>query len=203
MRDPANQTEARARVLDAAERLFAQRGYGAVTLRDIGAAAGIHHSSVYHHAPGGKEQLFIEVTECNLRRHHDGLEEAIGRAAPDIRARLRAVADWLLSQPPMDLVRLAYTDLPAIDPAHAARLSELAYRSLMAPIEAALHRARREGAIEHHDLLLMAGAILGMIESLYAVPESAVARSRQALAHELIDTVLTGLQPRERPGKPG
>lgn len=192
-------TEARRRVLDAAERLFAQRGYGAVTLRDIGAAAGMHHSSLYHHAPGGKEDLYVEVTERNLRRHRDGLTAAIGDAAPDIRSRLRAVADWLLSQPPLDTVRMAHTDMPAIDPAHARRLSGMGYTHLLAPIEGALREAQGRGEIAHHDLTLIAGsAVLGAIESLYGVVEGELARSRQELAYDLIDTVLVGLQPRER-----
>lgn len=196
-RDAADNTAARERVLDAAERLFAQRGYSAVTLRDIGAAVGIRHTSLYHHAPGGKEDLFVEVTERHLERHHAGLTGAIARAAPDLRARLRAAADWLLSQPPMDLVRLTYSDLPAIAPTHAKRLSRGAYAALLSPIEAALRQARQNGEIAQHNLDLIAGAFLGLIESLYAVPQHALERSRQAMAYELIDILLDGLRPRE------
>src|SRR3712207_6832093 len=104
-------TEARERVLEAAEKLFAQKGYTAVTLRDIGAAVGIKHASLYHHVPGGKEQLFIEVTERHLQRHRAGLKATIAEAQPTIQRQLRAAADWLLSQPPMDLIRMAYSDI--------------------------------------------------------------------------------------------
>jgi AcrR family transcriptional regulator len=189
-------TDARERVLDAAERLFAQRGYSAVTLRDIAAAVGIRHTSLYHHAPGGKEELFIEVSERNFKRHHDGLTQAMAHAEPDVRARLCAVADWLLSQPPMDLVRMMHSDMPSIDPAHADRLSWLAYESMLSPIEAALQHAQQRGEIEHHNLGLIAGGMLGLIESLYAVPQNALEQSRQAMAYELIDTLLNGLRSR-------
>lgn len=198
MRDTADNTEARARVLDAAERLFAEKGYGAVTLRDIAAEVGIRHTSLYHHAPGGKEELFVEVTERHLQRHREGLNRAIAHAEPDVRARLHAVAEWLLSQPPMDLVRMAYSDMPSIDPTHAARLSMVAYESLLSPIEATLQQARQNGEIDHRNLGLIAGGVLGMIESLYAVPENALEQSREAMAYELIDTLLDGLRPRER-----
>lgn len=189
-------SEARERVLGAAEQLFARRGYNAVTLRDIGAAAGVHHSSLYHHAPGGKEALFIEVTERSFRHHREGLLRAIDNAGGDIQARLSAVADWLLSQPPMDLVRLAHSDLPGLDRAEAGRLTELAYTSMMAPIADTLAAARGRGEIEHDDLLLLSGGILGMIESLHAIPEGVVERSRQELGRDLIATLLTGLRPR-------
>ncbi|MBZ0309485.1 MAG: TetR/AcrR family transcriptional regulator, partial [Anaerolineae bacterium] len=52
-----------------AEHLFAERGYTAVTLRDIAEAVGLRHASLYHHVPGGKEALFIEVTERTMKRH--------------------------------------------------------------------------------------------------------------------------------------
>lgn len=202
MRGPADNTEARERVLDAAERLFARKGYSAVTLRDIAAEVGIRHASLYHHAPGGKEELFVEVTERHLARHRDGLTRAIAGAEPDVRARLRAAADWLLSQPPMDLVRMAYSDLPAIDPAHAGRLSGMAYESMLSPLEAALRQARQSGQIDHHNLGLIAGGLLGLIESLYAVPEHVLTQSRRAMAHELIDALLDGLRPRGRKDAP-
>jgi AcrR family transcriptional regulator len=187
-------TEARERVLDAAGRLFAQHGYTAVTLRDIGAAAGIRHASLYHHVPGGKEALFVEVTERNLRRHRAGLAQAIAGAPGDLRAQLYAVADWLLAHPPMDLVRMTHSDMPAINPAQARRLSNMAVEALIGPVQAALERAQARGEIRHHDLGLVAGGLLGMIESLHALPEMPVERSRPELAHDLIDTMLDGLR---------
>lgn len=191
-----NQTEARERVLAAAERLFAQRGYAAVTLRDIAAAVGIRHASLYHHVPGGKQELFVEVTARNLRRHRAGLQQAVAQAAPDVRARLRAAADWLLSQPPMDLIRMTHSDMPAIDPAAAERLSLLAYESILAPFDQILRQALQAAEIRHPDVGVVAGGLLGMLESLHAVPPTALERSRQAMAYDLIDVMLDGLRPR-------
>lgn len=196
MRDSTPSTESRERVLDAAERLFAKKGYAAVTLRDIAADIGIRHTSLYHHVPGGKEQLFIEVTERHLKRHHAGLNEAIAQAAPDIRSQLYAAADWLLSQPPMDLVRMMYSDMPAIEQSHAQRLSLVAYDSLIMPLQEALERARQNGEIRHPNAGLVAGALLGMIESMYSVPDYAIETSRAAMAHAVIDVLLDGLRPR-------
>lgn len=62
-----------AAILDAAEVLFAQRGYTAVTVRDIAAAAGVSHALVHRYL-GTKE----EVYRAALRRH----ETAIFDAAP-------------------------------------------------------------------------------------------------------------------------
>lgn len=193
----AEVSEARERVIEVAERLFAQKGYAAVTLRDIANELGIKHASLYHHAPGGKEELYIEVMERTLRRHNAGLTAAIGGAAPDIRARLRAAADWLLSQPPMDLVRMVYSDMPEINAAHAHRLSEKAFEMMITPIRVALEMAQIRGEIRHHDVGLIAGGLLGMLESLHAVPQQAFEgprHSRQWMAYELVDVMLDGVR---------
>ncbi len=194
-------TEKRERVLDAAERLFAQKGYASVTLRDIGAEIGIRHASLYHHVPGGKEQLFIEVTERTLQRHRNGLTQAIAQAELNIRMQLRNVADWLLSQPPMDLIRMTYSDMPVIDQSHAQRLSLMAYDALLSPIEQVLEQARQRGEIQHENMGLIAGGLVGVIESMYSVPEHVVqqgVRIRQQMAYDLIDVFLDGLRSKKK-----
>ena len=55
---PEVPSAARERVLDVAEALFAERGLARVTMREIAHAACMRHASLYHHAPGGKEQLY-------------------------------------------------------------------------------------------------------------------------------------------------
>ncbi len=52
--------QTRARILDAAERVFAERGFDAATIRDIAAAAGVQAGLVHHHG-GGKEALFHQT----------------------------------------------------------------------------------------------------------------------------------------------
>lgn len=189
-------SEARERVIEVAERLFAQKGYAAVTLRDIAGQLGIKHASLYHHAPGGKEELYIEVMERTLRRHNAGLTAAIMTAAPNIRARLCAAADWLLSQPPMDLVRMVYSDMPEINADHAHRLSQNAFEMMITPIGLALEMAQARGEVKNHNVGLVAGGLLGMLESLHAVPQDALdegRHSRQGMAYELIDVMLNGV----------
>ncbi|GCE21919.1 hypothetical protein [Dictyobacter kobayashii] len=67
----------------------------------------------------------MEVMERNCKRHHEGLLHAISQAHQEIQAQLYAASDWWLSQPPMDIVRLNYSDMPEIEPAHATRLNDM------------------------------------------------------------------------------
>ena len=186
-------SQARERVLDAAEKLFAQRGYSNVTVKDIASAVGIRHTTLYHHAPGGKQQLFIEVTERHLMRHREGIARAIQSAGGDLRHTLYAISDWLLSQPPMNFVRLTQLDLESFPPTEAMRISQLALNSMVEPIVSVLASAQARGEIAHDDIGLVAGGIFGMIESLHSVPAHALTTSRSAMANVLIDTLLDGL----------
>lgn len=61
----------RSRILDAAETVFASKGFDGATIRDIAAIAGEPTSLVHHHG-GGKEQLFRQT----IARRADDLAEA-------------------------------------------------------------------------------------------------------------------------------
>ncbi|NJM41317.1 MAG: TetR/AcrR family transcriptional regulator [Anaerolineae bacterium] len=120
-------SDAKARVLEAAETLFHTRGYKAITLRDIATAVGLNHASLYHHVPGGKEALYIEVMERTFRKHQAHLEEALAQAGPDLRAQLKAASRWMLSQPPIDFTRMMLADMTAISKSASKRLSVSAF----------------------------------------------------------------------------
>ena len=53
-------SDRRLQLLSAAERLFAERGFLAVRLEDIGAAAGVSGPAIYRHFPN-KESLLVEL----------------------------------------------------------------------------------------------------------------------------------------------
>ncbi|MGH7860068.1 MAG: helix-turn-helix domain-containing protein, partial [Candidatus Binatia bacterium] len=50
----------RRQILDAALRLFAERGYGGTSIRDIARAAGVQSASLYSHYPS-KEHVLAEI----------------------------------------------------------------------------------------------------------------------------------------------
>jgi AcrR family transcriptional regulator len=190
---PDNET--RRHILEAAESLFASRGYAAVKLRDIAQAVDMKHASLYYYVPGGKEQLFIEVVEHSYRRHRQGVTEAIQQAGEDLRARLYAVSDWFVTQPAIDLARMQQGDRPKISEAEMARLSTVAYDSLRLPIVEALHDAHAEGQVAVDDVDLAAMALISVIQSIRHIPGSSAA-ARQQIGHRLVDMMLDGWRPR-------
>lgn len=188
-------SQARERVLEAAERLFAERGYTAVTIKDIAAAAGIHHASLYHHAPQGKSQLFVEVTERTIQRHQQGIATAVA-AGEGLYDQLSKIAAWILSQPPMDMIRMVHSDVPALDAASGLHLLGYAHNAILEPLADVLQRAHDRGEIVQADFGNVAGAIFSMIEGLYTLPDAYLQRTRLSMADELIGLLLAGLRVR-------
>jgi len=96
-RDPQG---TRAAVLDAAERLFAEEGFAATSMRDISTASGISHPLIHHHF-GSKEGLYTAVK----RRLAEGYARRFPRAARavnrpvSIRAEMRRIMTFLAESP--------------------------------------------------------------------------------------------------------
>ena len=137
----------------------------------------------------GKEDLYAEVMERNLSRHEHGLSQAIGAAGPTLREHLTAAAEWLLSQPPVNLARLTRLDLPALESATAERLRWRAYQALLAPLAhifATAHITRPEPE-------LLAGMFVFMMEAIHDAQVYSD-RPRAAMLDETLTMLLHGLQ---------
>jgi len=64
------------RILDAAENLFADRGYAGTTMRDVSAAVGLRTPSLYNHFPS-KAALYAAVVERGMGPVLAALSEAV------------------------------------------------------------------------------------------------------------------------------
>lgn len=65
------------RILDKAEYLFSRLGFGGVSIREIGKAAGVHHHTIQHHY-GSKENLYEVVLTRWDHKVRELLLDAIG-----------------------------------------------------------------------------------------------------------------------------
>jgi AcrR family transcriptional regulator len=70
------------RILETTAELFRRYGYTGTGMKQVVAEAGAPFGSLYHHFPGGKEQLGSEVIRRSGRMYFE-LFEAIYDAAPD------------------------------------------------------------------------------------------------------------------------
>lgn len=136
-------------VLDAAARLFAERGYAASSMRDIAEACGMLPGSIYYHF-AAKEDLLAAVYERGVREIGAALAAAAARER-DPWARLEAACAAHLqtilrrSDYAQVLIRVLPRDVPPV----AARLKALraeyerAFRELVAALPLAADADRR------------------------------------------------------------
>lgn len=185
------------RVLDVAERLFMDRGYSAITLRDIADELGMKQASLYYHFPGGKEQLFLAMAERMFDRHHQGVVEALAGGEDDLRAQLRGVAEWFASQRPMKFMGMMHADVAALSEEHKEQLAHKAHGAMFRPLRDAFIAAEARGEIRamHPDLL--AGCFLWLMDGLSYGETRTGAPPRAAMAEDVISMMLDGLLPRD------
>ena len=87
-------SDRRSQLLAAAEQLIAQRGFPAVRLEDIGAAAGVSGPAIYRHFPN-KEALLVELLVGISTRLLAGAQAVVEESA-DPAAALDGLIDFHL-----------------------------------------------------------------------------------------------------------
>jgi AcrR family transcriptional regulator len=184
------------RILDVAEALFMDRGYSAITLRDIADELGIKQASLYYHFPAGKEQIFVAMAKRLFERHREGLEAALQDADIDLNSQLHAVARWFSSQPPIKILGMFHADIPALSRTHVQHLEEMARDAIFMPLRKVFVAAQERGEIRpaHPDLL--AGSFLWLMDGLSYGQTRIGAPSREVMADDLISILMDGLRPR-------
>jgi AcrR family transcriptional regulator len=155
-------SDRRLQLLAAAERLFAERGFLAVRLEDIGAAAGVSGPAIYRHFPN-KESLLVELLV--------GISTRLLAGARDVRSHQTDAAaaldglidfhlDFALGEP--DLIRIQDRDLAHL-PAAAQRQVRRAQRQYVEVWVGVLREL--EPALAEADARLMAHAVFGLLNS--------------------------------------
>jgi AcrR family transcriptional regulator len=176
-------SDRRSQLIAAAERLVAERGYLAVRLEDIGAAAGVSGPAIYRHFPN-KEALLVELLVGISTRLLAGATEVVA-TADDAASALNALIDFhldfALDEP--DLIRIQDRDLSHL-PSTAKRQVRKAQRQYVEIWVDVLRRLDR--SLSEADARLMAHATFGLLNSTpHSVRPSAVktaeANSRSVL----------------------
>lgn len=76
-------------ILHAALKLFAERGYSGTSIRDIAAASGLQHATLYSHYPS-KEHVLAELARIGHEEHLRRVRAALLECQPDPRHQVVA-----------------------------------------------------------------------------------------------------------------
>ncbi len=193
-RTQAERSEAtRAALIEAARRLFSERGYAAVGTEEIVAAAGMTRGALYHHFDG-KRELFEAVYEGVEAQ----LAERIAAGALSANAEspleaMRAGAEMLLqacTEP--DVQRIALLDGPSV--LGWDRWREIAAEHGLGLIEGTLQAAIETGAIAPQPVRPLAHVLMGALdEAAMLVARAEDPEQMRAEVSRTLDSMLTGL----------
>ncbi|KUH80154.1 TetR/AcrR family transcriptional regulator [Mycobacterium sp. GA-0227b] len=170
-------SDRRSQLIAAAERLVAERGYLAVRLEDIGAAAGVSGPAIYRHFPN-KEALLVELLVGISTRLLAGAREVVA-AAEDPASALDGLIDFhlefTLGEP--DLIRIQDRDLGNL-PASAKRQVRKAQRQYVEIWVDVLRQAN--DSLAEADARLMAHATFGLLNSTPHVLKPGATKTAEA-----------------------
>ncbi|WNG90375.1 TetR/AcrR family transcriptional regulator [Mycobacterium sp. ITM-2016-00317] len=155
-------SDRRSQLVAAAERLFAEHGYLAVRLEDIGAAAGVSGPAIYRHFPN-KEALLVELLVGISTRLLAGGAQVVAEAGDADTALENLVEfhlDFAFGEP--DLIRIQDRDLGNL-PAAAKRQVRRKQRQYVEIWVEVLRR--RTPQLSEADARLMAHAAFGLLNS--------------------------------------
>lgn len=155
-------SDRRDKLVAAAERLVAERGFLAVRLEDIGAAAGVSGPAIYRHFPN-KEALLVELLVGISTRLLAGAKAVVADAsgAEDaLDGLIDFHLDFALGE--SDLIRIQDRDLAYLpEPAkRQVRKAQREYVEIWVDVLLRLNRASDEA-----DARLMAHAVFGLLNS--------------------------------------
>jgi AcrR family transcriptional regulator len=180
-------------IIEAAGRLFAERGYHGVSLDEIAAEAGVTKPVVYDH-PVSKGDLYAGL----LERHHEELLahiiehlDAEGTLEERMRSALRTLFGWAREHP--FAWRLLFSDDTTGDPHVASIHRRVQQRANREVAKRVLSGVQAEGA-DQVQRLEMAGEILGgatrsLIRWWHSHPEV----SEEVLVDTLMKVVWSGM----------
>jgi AcrR family transcriptional regulator len=161
----AERSEAtRRRLLRAARRLFAKRGYAGVGTEEIVRAAGVTRGALYHHFAGKRELLEAVYEQIEAEISEKIAAGALAATADPIEA-LRAGAEMFLDhcmEP--EVQRIVLLDAPAV--LGWERWREIAAGYGLGLIEGALGAAMEAGAIAAQPPKPLAHALMGALDEI-------------------------------------
>jgi AcrR family transcriptional regulator len=153
------------RILEAAERAFARRGYHHTSVDDVAAEADTSKGGIYFHFPT-KQAIFLALLDRVATTLRSRVEEAVARQAQPLaraEAALRVVLDTFADNP--HLARLYLVESLGAGPEFNARMAQirLAFAEL---IRQQLEEAVASGAIAPIDTTTAAAAWFGALHEV-------------------------------------
>ncbi len=156
--------ETRARIVDAAYRLFMERGYSGSSMRDIGRSAGVTVGAIYNHFPT-KEAVWLEVLTARHPYHEifPVIRATQGETIADfVRSAASGLVRELLKRP--DLLNLMFIEIVEFNARHIPEMYRLILPEMYSLNE--ILRGKR-GRLREIPMPLLVRSFAGLFFSYY------------------------------------
>jgi len=196
-------TDAVERILAAAESLFAEHGFDAVSMSAIGEAAGVSKANVFHHFTS-KNELYVAVLRNACKAAVQHLDDLSKNEAP-LTERLpqfaRAHLENLLEHG--QVARLMLRELLSDNPRHGQELAEKVYGEKFSRFVAILRAGQQAGELRTDiDPAMVATMLIGANvfffesrEVLRHFPDVTFTQQPERYSRMLADILLHGVLP--------
>ncbi len=170
-------------ILDTSAKLFNEKGFKGVSIRDIAQACGMTNAALYYHFKN-KDDLFLAVLQNNHACATAVLDEA-ARSGGSLRSRLKQLVsryfEVMLAQ--RQSMQMLWRDLKHVDDTRASKVYADMRAGFMRPIRELIETAQAAGEMHGDDAQLYARLLHGMMIALTF--ESRKNSRAQVSAHEV------------------
>lgn len=185
--------EARERLLRAAEKLFAEKGFAATSVQEIAEAATVNKALLYYYFED-KHSLYVSLIDDGVAEFERMLDGSLATEGPHpdrLEAFVRAHVDLLWNRG--DLIRVVHRALIAGD--HEELGLEQKFERCLGRLEAFIAEAVAEGAFRPVDPAMTARSLVG-ITDMFACSQIYHGKQHDAAAvvAHVTDLLLYGLR---------
>ncbi|GAA2735118.1 TetR/AcrR family transcriptional regulator [Actinocorallia aurantiaca] len=181
-------TDTRAQLMDAFSDQLSTVGYPGISLVGVARTAGIQKPSIYHHFPGGKEELYTAVANRFIDASHARITDALATGTTfeeRLTALVRAAAEHTGTT--ISFEQRIYDALDLVSSSTKDRISRRYVEALLTPVVVLFTEAVREGRVTGDPEFLM-NAFLHLARAVDLTPDDS--------ATQIVDLFLNGARPR-------
>ena len=185
----------RQRILAAAVKLFAERGFDATTVQEVVAAAGVTKGALYHHF-ASKDELLYEIYRGVIGKQNADLDAIVEQRkgnAETVREILVNVVQSTVTN--LDEASVFFREAHKLDAEHMSAFRadrRLYHKNLCAVIESG-QRAGEFASVVPADTIVQVA--MGVVNQLPVWYRRDGKKSAEELGQEIADFVLAGLRP--------
>ncbi len=152
--------------MDAADHLLHEHGYLGVSMDAIADRIGIRKASLYHHFPGGKDQIMLEIANKHMELNKAGFQNAFD-AGNTVRERLEAIARFVF-QNTRQTHRVLQDTMQFLPLEHQQTLGAGFYNHIYGTTHQVFEIGVRSGELRPHDTKFSSFAFLSLLSEMGA-----------------------------------